>query len=293
MTGRVLTIVNQKLALTDGYIPCSTVKLVTSLAALTENVVSRDTFVHINRYASYNLTNAIARSNNEYFAVLGKRLGFDKVTYYARMLGLGEKAGLEIPAERAGLLPDEPPKFGGVGMMTSFGEGISMTPLELAALVAAISNGGTLYYLQYPRSQGEIDNFAPQVKRQLEISPERIEDLKAGMRAAVDFGTGKRAFYDAQEPIFGKTGTCTDGRSGSHMGWFGSFNDVGHNKLVVIVMLAAGRDVSGAVAAGVAGVVYRQLSEQRYFAAAREPSQDLPEVITTHPVPELAKTAAP
>ena len=51
------------------------------------------------------------------------------------------------------------------------------------------------------------------------------------------------------------------------MGWFASFNDVGQHQLVVVVMLTGGHDVNGPVAAGVAGVIYRALSEQSYFAA--------------------------
>ena len=56
--------------------------------------------------------------------------------HYAEMLGLGEKAGLDIPGEQPGFLPLEAPKNGGVGMMTSFGTGISQTPLELAAMLS-------------------------------------------------------------------------------------------------------------------------------------------------------------
>src|SRR5215471_16128210 len=175
-SGRILSMVNQKLALKTGFIPCSTVKLVTSLAALTENVVTRNTSVYISRYLSYNMTQALARSNNQYFNILGRRLGFERVHYYAQMLGFGEKAGLEIPGEQAGVLPDvEPPN--GVGMMTSFGTGISMTPLELAALLGAIANGGRLYHLQYPQSQDDVDHFAPKVKRELELAPGGIEDI--------------------------------------------------------------------------------------------------------------------
>jgi len=144
-TGRILSMVNQKLALTTGFIPCSTVKLVTALAALTENVVSRDTNIYTSRYTSYNLTQALAHSNNQYFNILGTRLGFDRVRHYAEMLGLGETAGLRIAGEQPGVLPAQAPKYGGVGMMTSFGTGISMTPLEMAALLSAIANGGTLY----------------------------------------------------------------------------------------------------------------------------------------------------
>src|ERR1035441_2172284 len=150
-TGRILSIVNQKLALKTGFVPCSTIKLVTALAALTEGLVSKNTTVFTSRYTSYNLTQALARSNNQYFNILGTRLGFDRVHHYAEMLGLGEKAGLEIPGEQSGFLPLEAPEHGGVGMMTSFGTGISMTPLELAALLGALANGGTMYSLQSPR----------------------------------------------------------------------------------------------------------------------------------------------
>src|SRR5207247_6072394 len=131
----------------------------------------------------------------------GTRLGFDRVHRYAQMLGFGEKAGLEIAGEQPGVLPEEAPKNGGVGMMTSFGTGISMTPLELAALLSAISNGGTLYYLQYPQSQAEVERFVPKIKRSLALSPTGIDDIKPGMRGAVDFGTARRAGYDASEPI--------------------------------------------------------------------------------------------
>jgi penicillin-binding protein 2 len=285
-TGRILTMVNQKLALKSGFIPCSTIKLVTSLAALSEHIVDRDMFIYTGRSVSYNLTTAIARSNNQYFAILGKRLGFDRVTHYAQMLGLGEKAGLDIPGEEPGTIPAEPPKNGGVGMMTSFGEGFLMTPLELTSLLSAIANGGTLYYLQYPKTQTEIDLFAPKVKRTLDLAPNGITDIKAGMRGAVDYGTARRANYDPTEPILGKTGTCTDYRVSSHMGWFGSFNEVGYHQLVVVVMLAGGtKAVSGPVAAGVAGGVYRRLSEERYFAADNSirKNDGLPEILTTHP----------
>src|SRR5450432_2038286 len=286
-TGRILSMVNQKLALTTGFIPCSTVKLVTALAALTENVVSRDTNIYTSRYTSYNLTQALAHSNNQYFNILGTRLGFDRVRHYAEMLGLGDIAGLRIAGEQPGVLPAEPPKYGGVGMMTSFGTGISMTPLQMAALLSAIANGGTLYYLQYPRTQEEIDQFTPKVKRALQLATTGIDDIKAGMRGAVDFGTARRAGYDPSEPILGKTGTCTDFQSANKMGWFGSFNEVGAHQLVVVVMLTGSRGyVSGPIASGVAGAIYKNLSSQRYFIADNIPPKkksDLPEIITTNP----------
>ena len=124
----------------------------TSLAALTEHVVDKDTTLHLGRYINFNMTNALAKSNNQYFAALGNKLGFERVVHYAQMLGLGEKAGLDVDGEQPGSIAEAPPKWGGMGLMTSFGEGFSMTPLELAGLLSSIANGGTLYYLQYPRS---------------------------------------------------------------------------------------------------------------------------------------------
>ncbi|MCX6586837.1 MAG: penicillin-binding transpeptidase domain-containing protein [Acidobacteria bacterium] len=268
-TGRILTIVNQKLALGSGFQPCSTVKIVTAIAGLKEGIIERNTQLRLGRRSTMNLTDALAHSNNPFFARVGTDLGFERVHSYAKLLGLGEKAGLNIEGEFPGVLTPEPPKFGGVGMMTSFGEGIQLTALQLAALLSAIANGGTLYHLQYPRTKEEIANFAPRVKRHLDIQ-DQIPDVKPGMMAAVDYGTGRRANYDPSEPILGKTGTCTDRATPTHLGWFGSFNEVGRNKLVVVVLLTGGRTVNGPVAAEVAGSVYRNLSSQQFFAVAAQ-----------------------
>jgi cell division protein FtsI/penicillin-binding protein 2 len=269
--GRVLSIVNQKLALRSGFVPCSTIKLVTALAALNEGVIDRETTVRLSRRAQFDLTLALAKSNNPFFEKLGNQLGYDRVTYYARMLGLGEKAGLNIPGEEAGLWPAVAPG-GGVGKMTAYGQDILMTPLELAALVSAIANGGDLYYLQYPRSDSEQEAFEPQLKRRLDFPQTRLEDVKVGMRAAVEVGTARRADYETSEPILGKTGTCTDFRASSHMGWFGSFIEVDHHPLVVVVMLMGTKTVNGPVASGIAGAIYRNLSQQQYFVADAKPA---------------------
>ena len=267
-TGRVLTIVNQKTALDSGFTPCSTIKLVTAFAALNEGLIERDTPVHLTRRTSLDLSSALAHSNNPYFKILGDRLGYQRVVHYASLFGLGEKAGWQIPGERPGVLPGAPPEHGGVGMMTAYGEGIQLTPLELAALVSAIANGGTLYHLQYPKSQEEIGHFVPRVKRHLDIA-NWIKDVKVGMRGAVDFGTAHRAGVDQTEPILGKTGTCHDSRALNHLGWFGSFNDVERNQLVVVVLLTGGFRINGPIAAGVAGSIYKQLSQEKFFASSR------------------------
>lgn len=266
-TGRVLSIVNQKLAFKSGFQPCSTIKIVAGLAALSEGIIERTTQMRLYGRTTMNLTEALASSNNPYFAHLGVKLGFERVSYYARLFGLGERAGLNIDGEQPGVLPSEPPANGGVGMMTSFGEGILLTPLELAALMSAIANGGTLHYLQYPRTQEEARDFVPRVKRRLELA-QWIPEVKPGLMGAVEFGTARRAAYDPNEPIYGKTGTCTDRvQPGVHLGWFGAFNDVGGRKLSVVVLLTGGRPVNGPVASGIAGALYRNLSQQRFFLA--------------------------
>jgi penicillin-binding protein 2 len=239
--GRVLTMVNQKLALAGGFQPCSTIKLVAAVAGLSEGVITPETSVRLSRRKSFDLTDALAHSNNYYFATIGDRLGFEKIQHYARLMGLGERAGWNIAGEEPGTLPAEEPKEG-MGMMTSFGSGIYLTPLQLASLVSVFANGGTLYYLQYPKSQQEIDSFQPKVKRQLDVA-RYLPQIKPGMNDAVEFGTARRANYDPLQPIYGKTGTCSDTRTPTHLGWFGSFNEVGDRKLVVAVLLTGGRPI--------------------------------------------------
>ena len=263
-TGRVLSIVNQKLALASGFIPCSTIKVPVALAGLSEGLISQHTKLRLGRQWFMDLTEALAISNNVFFARLGEALGFDRVRQYARLFGFGEKAGWNIPGEQLGTFPEAPPKRGGVGRLCSFGEEIAATPLQQAAFVSALANGGTLYYLQYPRTSEETTQLVPKIKRRLDIAP-LIPSVVPGLTAAVERGTARRA-YDPQDPILGKTGTCS--QDGTHLGWFSSYNDLA-NKLTVVVMLRGGRDTAGPRAAEVAGRVYKSLSERNYFAATR------------------------
>lgn len=267
-TGRILTVVNQKIAFGDGYIPCSTIKPTIAIAALEENVITRDTMLKVKRRKYMNLTDAMAHSNNEFFEQLGVRMGFDTVSKYARLLGLGELAGYNLPEEHPGSFPSAPPALGGVARMSSFGEGIQITPLQLAALAAAFANGGTLYYLQYPRTEQEIANFAPRVKRELNIAP-ILPDIREGMLATVLYGTGRSSFdRDGDEMPLGKTGTCDDHTTPSRIGWFVTYADEAHPKIALAVLLRGNtRSVKGPMAAVIAGRIYRRLREQNYFGA--------------------------
>lgn len=268
-TGRILAVVNQKTAFSDGYIPCSTIKPTIAVAALEENVITSDTMLKVGRRKYMNLTEALAHSNNPFFEELGRRMGFDTVSRYGRLLGLGELAGYNLPEEHPGSFPTQPPAFGGVARMSSFGEGIQVTPLQLAALASAFANGGTLYYLQYPHSQEEVENFQPRVKRDLNIA-NVLPELRAGMLAAVLYGTGRlSADPGGDETPLGKTGTCDDRTNPSRIGWFLSYADEAHPRIALAVLLRGNTHrVMGPTAAQVAGHIYRRLREQNYFAPA-------------------------
>jgi cell division protein FtsI/penicillin-binding protein 2 len=271
-SGRVLAMVNQKLALSSGAQPCSTIKLSVALAALNEGLVSKETEVPLGRRSRMNLTQALAHSNNAYFEALGRKLGFEKVAYYAHQYGLGELAGYDIAGEQAGNYPDEaiPQKLGGVGKMCSFGEGISMTPLQLGAMVSAIANGGTLYYLQHPTTPEEVASFQPRIKRQLDIAP-LIPEISVGMAGAVQYGTARRLGLNfSEEEILGKTGTCS--HAGTRFGWFASYVNTSRGRVVVVVFLQGGRPTFGPKAAEIAGLMYRNLYDHNFFIAGAKPA---------------------
>jgi len=266
-SGRVLAMVNQKLALSSGAQPCSTIKLSVALAALSEGLISKETEVSLGGRSRMNLTEALAHSNNTYFEALGRKLGFEKVAYYAHEYGLGELAGYDIPGEQLGTYPDEviSEKLGGVGKMCSFGEGISMTPLQLGGMVSAIANGGTLYYLQHPTTPEEVANFQPRIKRQLDIAPV-IPEISVGMAGAVQYGTARRLGLNFnEEEILGKTGTCS--HAGTRFGWFASYANTSSGRIVVVVFLQGGRPTFGPKAAEIAGLMYRNLYDHNFFLA--------------------------
>lgn len=264
-TGRILAMVNQKLALSRGAEPCSTIKLTVALAALEEGIVKKDTPVNLGGRYHLTMTEALAHSNNAYFETLGRSLGFERVKHYANEFGLGELAGYNIQGEQLGIYPDEelPAKLGGVGRMCSFGESVSMTPLQLGALVSAIANGGTLYYLQHPENAIDIAAFEPRVKRQLNIAP-LIPEILDGMQGAVMYGTARslRANFN-QFPVMGKTGTCSN--NGTRFGWFASYADTPNGRIVTVFFLEGGRPTFGPKAAELTGQFYRALWEKSYF----------------------------
>lgn len=262
-TGRILSIVNQQLALHSGFTPCSTFKPIVALAALKEGIIAPETKLRVGRRTRMDLTEALAHSNNPFFAKLGKQLGFERLYDIAHRFGLGEKAALNIPGESPGRFPEEVPKEGGIGLVSSHGLAIEVTPLQMAAAISAIANGGTLFHLQYPRTPEEIEQLRPQVRERLIDLVDYIPQVKEGLAAAVLYGTGASAF-DPAEQILGKTGTCS--QNGARLGWFVSYASEPQPKYVVVVLLRGGKMMYGPHAAEIAGRLYRGLREREQAA---------------------------
>jgi penicillin-binding protein 2 len=267
-TGRILSIVNQKLALSSGFTPCSTFKPLVALAALREGLITPTTKLYVGDHMRMNLTDALARSNNVFFHKLGEMLGFNRITEYAQEFGLGEKAGLDIPGESAGRYPSAPPKQGGVGFLAYCGTDVEETALQMAAVISAIANGGTLYALQYPRTRDEIAAFQPIVRRHLDNLAQYIPQIHDGLAGSVLYGTGHSA-YDPEISIYGKTGTCSE--NGARLGWFASYAGELHPQYVAVVLLRGGRMMYGPHAAEIAGHFYRGLLQKEHpTQASRE-----------------------
>ncbi len=274
-TGRILTIVNQKLALTSGFTPCSTFKPVVALAALREGIITPTTRLYVGNRERMDVTEALARSNNAFFHKLGEMLGFRRITEYAQEFGMGEKAGLEIPGESAGYYPPAPPKEGGVGFLAYCGTDVEVTPLQMAAIISAIANGGTLYALQYPRTPEDISAFQPVVRRRLDNLADYIPQIRDGLAGSVLYGTGRSA-YDPDLSIYGKTGTCSE--NGARLGWFISYAGESPSRYVAVVLLRGGRMMYGPHAAEIAGHFYRDLMQKEHPTQA---SREIPSALSS------------
>jgi cell division protein FtsI/penicillin-binding protein 2 len=262
--GRVFTIVNQRMGIGTPVKPCSTIKLVVGLAALHEGVFDPNQDVQFSRRGSMNLTDAMARSNNPVFQVLGRLLGFEKVVHYAGNFGFGRKTGVNYPGESEGFLPE--PEEQETGLMSSHGENFGVTAIQLAAFTSAIANGGSLFVPRTPRAPEESSNFEPLLKHRIEMSPEDRLRLLGGMIGTVNYGTGRLAFTPLGQ-VAGKTGTCTDR---DKLGLFTSFSSV-DNPQVVVTVITTGYQEAGRRAAEIAGRIYAAISP-RFF----QPNEDVP-----------------
>jgi len=256
--GRIFTVVNQQMALGSPVKPCSTVKMIVGLAALHEGVFDPNQDVRVSTRSSMNLTDAMARSNNPVFQVLGRMLGYERVMKYAEDFGFGSRTGINYDGESEGFLPDEGEQE--TGHMSSHGDGFGVTAIQLAAFTGAIANGGNLYTPRVMRTAEEARDFTPELKRVIVMSPEDRLRMLAGMMGAVNYGTAKLA-YNPLGQVAGKTGTCTGNRD--RLGLFTSFSSADNPRLVVTV-ITTGSTEAGKRAAEIAGRVYSAISP-RFF----------------------------
>ena len=272
-TGRILAMVNQKLALKSGFQPCSTVKVPVALAALSESVVDRDTQIRLYGKTSMAMTEALAKSSNQYFASLGEKLGFERMSYYARLFGLGEKAGLDIDAEQAG-------HSSGIDAEERDGHDDQLRRrhyADAAGIRGAAGSGGQRRHAvlsAIPEIAGRSRDAAASGEAASGDRGSDSGDQAGHGRARWNMERRGASAPTPNEPIYGKTGTCTDTRTPTHLGWFGSFTEANGQKVVVVVLLTGGSAVSGPAAAGVAGQVYKNLEAASFFAQGRACSRN-------------------
>jgi len=257
MTGKVYSIVNQEWGVRRGFKPCSTIKLVTGVAGLSENIIPPAELTLASDRPRMDLTSALARSDNGYFERVGTGIGFDKMIHYAREMGLGEKTGANVPFEFAGRLPEMSPNFT-LRRMFSYADGFEVTALQLGNLVSAMANGGKLLVPQVTTPQ-DASKFRPKVRRKLDIDGNVLQRMIPGMIGAVNYGSGRKA-YDPLQTVAGKTGTCNGG-NGSWVGLFTSYAPLANPKLAVVV-ITRGTDAHHHLPAAVAGRIYRDLHDR-------------------------------
>ena len=292
--GRILAMVNQKLALSPGAEPCSTIKLTVAMAALSEGLVTRETPVQLSGFRM-NMTQALAKSNNLYFEELGRELGFERVHHYATEFGLGELAGYNIRRRATGRLsrsadPRRPRAAWPACAASARASRLrrcNWAPLWPPSPTAERS---TICSIR-PRPK-RSPRSSRSVKRTLDIA-RFVPDLEDGMAGAVEYGTARRLRANFRElPVFGKTGTCSD--NGTRFGWFASYSDSPQGSLVTVFFLEGGRPTFGPRAAELTGEFYRNLWDHDYFAEKDQEAGNAPaSAPATAPAAAYRAPAAP
>lgn len=266
-------------ALTDTYEPGSTLKMFLLAAALNEGVVKAGDTIDCEKgswrvggkvihdhhpYGRLTVPEVLKVSSNIGAAKIGEALERDRFYRYLRDFGFGEPSGIELPGEQAGLLR-KPSQWFEVDLAAiSFGQGLTVTPLQVATATAAIANGGALMEPYVVRkvvnAYGEVvEKHLPRVRRQV-VSPEvarRIRDML--VMVTEDGGTGTLAAVPGYQ-VAGKTGTAqkVDPVTGTYsrdktVASFVGFVPAKDPKLVILVVMdePAGRTFGGLVAAPV------------------------------------------
>ena len=212
----------------DAYEPGSTFKLIVASAAIEEGLVKPDEVFYDKGYVDVadarlkcaiyprghgqeTFTQAVANSCNPVFVEIGKRLGVDKLYDYIHGFGITKRTGIDLPGEGIGQIYKKE-KVGPVELGTmSFGQSISITPIQLITAVSAIANEGKLMKPRIVKelvdSNGKVvERFKPETIRQV-ISPETSKTMRKMMEAVVTEGAGKEGYIPGYH-VGGKTATA-------------------------------------------------------------------------------------
>jgi|GEM_PF-1268911 len=252
-TGKVLTIVNQDWAVRSTIRPCSTVKLVTGVAALNEGVISKEDGSIKDTPYRRNLDDALAFSDNGYFQRAGMKMGNQKLVEYGQKLGLGQPTGINLDGEASGRLPysNSNPRI------YSHGDDTEVSTIQLAVLASEITNGGHRVLPRVPRNEIEKARFQPFYRAEVNLPKENVRRVIPGMMGAAEYGTAHRNM-DQTLGVAGKTGSCID--KGSWVGLFASVAPIESPKYAVAV-ITRGQHERGKYAAAVAADIYRSLAQ--------------------------------
>jgi penicillin-binding protein 2 len=229
----------QNKAISGQYPPGSTFKLIVAAAALEEGLITPDTLIYCDGtftkgdrtyrcwkkhgHGGVDLYRAIVESCDVYFYNLGAQIGVDTLAEYAKRFGFGSKSGIDMPGEKAGLIPtkkwkrnrfNEPWQVGET-ISLSIGQGfVMLTPLQLIRAYCALANGGVLYrprlLKKVTTEKGQtVRIFHPVKESLLPISKKNLEILTHALWGAVneDHGTGG-ALRRSERDVCGKTGTA-------------------------------------------------------------------------------------
>ncbi|MCE0483432.1 MAG: transglycosylase domain-containing protein [Methylacidiphilales bacterium] len=225
------------------YPPGSSFKTVTSIAAMDAGVFDPNWVVHCTgffdignvhmvlpeEHGDVTYHEAFTYSYNTYFMQLGLKVGRDILLDTARSLNLGSLTNIDLPGELPGCIPDNEfvkrvhnREFGGGDLAnTSIGQGdVLVTPVQMACLMAAIANGGTVWHPRLikqveDRSGHVVKTFPVEALRTVTFDPKWMPELKSAMINVVDEGTAKVAHRDDMK-IAAKTGTAQVGSKEHH-----------------------------------------------------------------------------
>lgn len=160
----------------------------------------------------------LENSSNPGFVEISRRLGLDNEVKYVKKFGFGEKTGIDLPGESSGIMFKKS-EMGEVEQATvAFGQGLSVTPIQLVTAFSAIVNGGTLYQpyitksINDPITHDTIVEYKPTVNRKV-ISEETSKQMRYALESVVANGGGKQAYMEGYK-IGGKTGTAQKAENG-------------------------------------------------------------------------------